>query len=134
MLDENRIKLMSRMASYEENEGKKTIPIASFFRGDYISYNVVKTAISATVAFIIVTAAYIYYHMEDFLGDVYKLDINIMGRNLLMAYIVFVAIYCVIALVVYSLRYDRAKKSLNEYYQALKRLSIIYEDEEQSIK
>ncbi len=125
---------MSRMASYEENEGRKTIPIASFFRGDYISYNVVKTAISATVAFIIVTAAYIYYHMEEFLGDIYKLDINVIGRDMLMIYIVFVAVYCLVALVVYSIRYDRAKKSLNEYYQALKRLSTIYEDEEQSIK
>ena len=36
MLNEDRIILMTRMASYEENEGKKNVSIGSYFRGDYI--------------------------------------------------------------------------------------------------
>lgn len=131
MLDESRIRLMTRMASYEENEGKKTIPIAQYFRGDYVSYNVVKTVISATVSFVVITIAYIYYHMETMLSDIYKFDMAAMGKSLLMIYLVVVGIYFLIALVVYSIRYDKAKRSLNNYYQALRKLSVEYEDEEQ---
>lgn len=131
MLDENRIRLMTRMASYEENEGKKTIPIAQYFRGDYVSYNVVKTVIGVTIAFVVVSAAYIYYHMEAMLSDIYKFDLVTVGKNLLMIYLIVIGIYFLIALVVYSIRYDNAKKSLNDYYQALRKIAIVYEDEEQ---
>lgn len=131
MLDEERIRLMTRMASYEENEGKKTIPIASYFRGDYISFNVVKAAISATIAFVLVAAAYIYYNMESFITDMYKLDFVSVGRQVLTAYLITVGLYCVAAYVLYSWRYDKAKKSLQGYYQALKKLSGEYEEDDE---
>lgn len=129
MLDESRIKLMARMASYEETEGKKTIPIASYFRGDYVSFNVVRTAISITVAFMVVTGVYIYYSLEDFIADIYRLDLMEVGRRLLTVYLVVVCLFSVFAYIFYSWKYDRAKKSLQGYYQALRRLSAGYDEE-----
>ena len=35
MLSQERIKLMTKMAAYEENEGKKYMSIGSYFRSDY---------------------------------------------------------------------------------------------------
>lgn len=130
MLDENRIKLMTRMASYEANEGKKQIPVASYFRGDYISFNVVKSAISATISFALIVAMYIYYNLESLISDVYKLDLVSVGRRLVYGYVAVVVVYSLLAYIVYTIRYDRAKKSLHSYYQALKRLSSMYDEEE----
>ena len=48
MLNEERIRLMTRMAAYEEHEGKKDIAISEYFRGDYISFQLLKSAIYAT--------------------------------------------------------------------------------------
>ena len=59
MLNEERIKLMTKMASYEANEGKKNVSIGSYFRGDYIGLQVVKSVLNATVAFLIVFAMFI---------------------------------------------------------------------------
>ena len=129
MLDEKRIRLMTRMASYEEGAGKKNIEIASYFRADYITFNVVKTAISATVAFIVILAVYIYYNMESFIADIYKIDLVGMGRRLLTFYIATLLVYCIIAFIVYTIRYNRAKKSVTGYSNALKKLSEMYEDE-----
>lgn len=134
MLDEKRIKLMTKMASYEAGKGKENIKIASYFKADYISYNVVKTAISATIAFVIGFAAYIYYHMESFLGEIYKFDIVSVGRRLLSVYIVAVVVYCILAFVIYTIKYDMAKKSVQGYSNALKKLSRMYDDEDFSEK
>ena len=51
MLNEERIKLMTKMASYEANEGKRNVSIGSYFRGDYISIQVIKSIFAATIAF-----------------------------------------------------------------------------------
>ena len=54
MLNEERIKLMTKMAAYEADEGKKNVTIGNYFRGDYIGLQVIKSIISATIAFVIV--------------------------------------------------------------------------------
>ena len=52
MLNEERIRLMTKMASYEANEGKKNVSIGSYFRGDYIGLQVIKSVISGTIGFL----------------------------------------------------------------------------------
>ena len=61
MLNEERVVLMTKMASYEANEGKKSLAIGSYFRSDYIGWQVLKSIISATIAFVVVFAMYILY-------------------------------------------------------------------------
>lgn len=129
MLNEERIRLMTRMASYEENEGKKNVSIGSYFRSDYISLQVLKSVISATIAFVLLCGAAILYDFEVFMQDIYKKDLLAAGKQILIYYIVFVAIYAVISYIVYSYRYNRARKSLRQYYNNLKQLSLLYEEE-----
>lgn len=130
MLNEERIKLMTRMASYEADEGKRMIPIGNYFRNDYISFQVVKTAISASIAFGLIFAMYIYYDFESFLADIYKIDVVVFAKTLLTIYLGVVAVYMLIAYILASYRYSRAKKSLRSYYAALRKLSAMYEEEE----
>ena len=130
MLDEERIRLMTQMASYENGEGRRSIPIASYFRGDYISFNVVKTAIYITIAYVIIVMTYIYYNAENMIGDIYKFDLVSIARNVLIGYIVVVAAYSIVAYVIYSIRYNRARQSMHDYYAALKKLSAMYEEEQ----
>ncbi len=130
MLNEERIKLMTRMASYEADEGKRMIPVGNYFRNDYISFQVVKTAISATIAFGLIFAMYIYYDFEAFLADIYKMDVVAFVKTLVMLYLVAVVAYMLIAYILASYRYNKAKKSLRNYYAALRKLSQMYEEED----
>ena len=40
MLNEERVILMTKLASYETNEGKKNVAIGNYFRSDYIGWQV----------------------------------------------------------------------------------------------
>lgn len=130
MLNEERIKLMTKMASYEANEGKRNVAIGSYFRGDYISLQVIKSIIHATIAFLIVFALFILYDLELIMSDVYKMD-NLLdvGKSILFAYLIFVGAYAVISYLVYAYRYAKARKGLKAYYNNLKKLAYLYEKE-----
>lgn len=127
MLNEERIKLMTKMAAYEEHEEKKNLAIGSYFRSDYISLQVIKSIISATLAFVIGFGVFIFYDFEVFMQDIYKVDLLELGKDLLTSYLIFMGIYAVIAYIVYTYRYNNAKKSLKKYFNNLKHLSKLYE-------
>lgn len=126
MLNKERIILMTKMASYEANEGKKNVAIGSYFRGDYIGWQVLKSIISATIAFVVVFGVYIYYDFETFMTDIYKMDLIEFARHILSMYLWTVGIYAVIAYAVYMIRYMKAMKSLKLYYMNLRKLSGMY--------
>lgn len=129
MLSQERIKLMTKMAAYEENEGKKYMSIGSYFRSDYMGMQVIRSVICGTLAFFLLAGLYVYYHFETMMQDIYKMDLLLLGRRVLFYYIVFIAAYSVITYVIYSFRYSRAKRSLKNYYYHLKQLAAIYDIE-----
>ncbi len=127
MLSEERIKLMTRMAAYEENEGKRYMAIGSYFRSDYMGKQIIHSVISATAAFLMLVGLYIFYHIETLMQDIYKIDLLALGRQVLQYSVIFVGVYVLITYVVYAVRYSRARKSLRKYYNHLKQLLALYD-------
>ena len=127
MLNQERIKLMTRMASYEEDQGKRNMSIGSYFRIDYIGMQIIKTVIYSTIAFAMVFAMYLYYNMEKYLQDIYKMDIMQFIEGIVWKYIIFLVCSVVVTYIVYAYRYNKAKKSLKKYYYSLKQLSAMYD-------
>ena len=39
LLNENKIKMMTKMAIYEKNEGKSMLKTDKYFKGDYIAFD-----------------------------------------------------------------------------------------------
>lgn len=126
MLNEERVILMTKLASYETNEGRKNVAIGNYFRSDYIGWQVLKSIISATIAFVVVFAMYIFYDFEVFMADIYKMDLLEFGKKTLQIYAVAVGSYAVISYIVYAYRYKRARKSLRLYYMNLRKLAGMY--------
>ncbi len=129
MLNEERIKLMTKMASYEANEGKRNMAIGNYFRGDYISMQVIKSILHGTIAFFIVFALFVFYDLEVLMADIYKMDLLDIGKTVMIYYIVFVVFYAVVSYAVYAYRYAKARKSLKIYYNNLKKLAYLYDKE-----
>lgn len=129
MLNEERVILMTQLAAYEKDEGKKSVKIGNYFRSDYIAIQVLKSVVSATVAFAIVFALFIFYDFETFMQDLYKMDLIAFARNVLIWYGVTVAGYGVATYAICSYRYARAKKSLKCYYHNLKKLNSLYNEQ-----
>ncbi len=127
MLNEERVILMTRMASYENGEGRGNMSIGNYFRSDYIGKEVLKAVICATISFGLCFALYLFYDFEGFMLNIYKMDLLQFVKNILILYAVVVVIYGVISYIIFSIRYKRAKKSLKKYYNNLRKLSGLYD-------
>ncbi len=129
MLNEERVRLMTKMACYEEQEGKKNMSVGSYFRSDYIGLQVIKSVINATIAYILLFGVYVLYDLEVFMEDLYKMDLLAFGRTVAIDYLIFVVVYGAISYGVYAYRYSKARRSLKIYYNSLKKLKFLYDRE-----
>ncbi len=127
MINEEKVILMTRMASYEEHEGKKDISIIHYFRGDYIGFQVLKSVIAATISFFALFAVYLFYNFEELMQNIYSMDLLAFGKNVIILYLCMVGAYAVVSYVMFASRYSKARKSLKHYYDNLKKLSGMYE-------
>jgi hypothetical protein len=126
MLNEERVILMTHMASYEAGEGKKNVKIGNYFRSDYVIGQVLKSVVCGTLAFAVLLTLYILYDFETFMQDLYKIDLVSFAKNVLTYYGIALATYAVLTYVVCTYRYAKAKKSLKDYYYNLKKLNSLY--------
>ncbi len=128
MLNEERIILMTQLAAYEVNEGKRNVKIDHYFRSDYIAVQVLKSIVSSSIAFALVFALYVFYDFENFMQDLYKMDLIAFARDVLIRYGVSVVAYGVVTYIVCTYRYSRVKRSLKCYYHNLKKLNSLYRE------
>ncbi len=129
MLNEERIILMTRMAAYENGEGKRNGAIGSYFRGDYIGLQVLKSIISATVSFILAGGVIFLYHFDEIMDSLYEIDLFGVAHKIIIAYIVVVAVYALISYFIFSFQYGRARKKQKLYAAHLRQLSEMYQKE-----
>ena len=129
MIHEERVILMTQLQAYEDRGGKKDIAVASYFRGDYLGSQMLKSVICMTVATAIFFAGYVFYNLESFMKDLYQIDWIEYASTLFTRYLVLVIGYAVITYLVYAYRYTKAKKNLKKYYGGLKALNAMYHEE-----
>ena len=126
MINEGRVRRMARMAAYEQEDGVRDEKINAYFRGDYITKQILITFICATIAFVILFAGYGIYNFENLIVQIYSMNLQEMLAVVLLAYAAFL-----ITVLVYTSRYKRARRHLNAYYQDLHRLSVSYRKEKE---
>ena len=133
MLNEERIRLMTKMASYEEGEGKEYMPIKQYYRKDYVGLGMIKTFITSSIAFGILFLCWVLYDMDNITYILSNRDLTELGMFVLVIYIIFIAVYQVIALGVYNWRYSRATASIKGYHSVMKKVEKLQEGEERSL-
>lgn len=122
MVDENKVKLMTRLAIYEKHEKDRSLVYSKYFQTDYVRYNVLKTLVAATVVYWAVLGYYAFMNFDSLLAKVSDVDYFDIMYKLLGAYVAFCAVYFIIATLVYNYRYSKSKDGLIQYNSDLRDL------------
>lgn len=130
MLNKDRIRLMTRLAVYEQGEGKEYIPMSRYRRKDYVAVQMIKTYICSTIAFGILSLLRILYEAETWLETLYQMDYQEYAIDILIQYLFFTVVYQAIAWVIYSRHYQKGQKNLKQYHSRLKKVEKLYERED----
>ena len=130
MVNEEKVKIMNRLAMYEHGEGRKYLPVSRFYRSDYNGLALIKNFFLVTIAYVLGLDGVEAYFSEYLMDNVNKIDLVAVGVYIVVGYLIILIVYSVLTYIQYSVKYSRAKKSVREYYQDLTRLEKIYGREE----
>lgn len=128
MVDEQKVRIMAKIAWYEQEECKKELKDSKYYKNDYIRLHVLKTVLSMTIGYILILGMVIIYNLDYLVMNAVKLDYRSIGYMVLGLYLLLLLVYAVGAAVGYSVRYDKNIKKLRKYYAELKRLRKYYAD------
>lgn len=129
MLNNSKIRLMTKLAVYENKEGKEDIRLSKYYKTDYVRFQVIKSVLSATLGYALILLLIFIYRSEYIIANAVVLDYKTIGSYILGFYIMVVVVYGLASMVGYSIKYDSSRKKLGRYFKLLKRLNKIYNEE-----
>ena len=119
MVDERKVRLMTRLARYEQREGREALRINKFYRSDYIGLALLRNFFMTTIGYGLLVLLVVGYYSDYLMDYIYKMDLQVFAVVLVAGYVVVLAAYSAVTYVVYSVRLARAKKSVRSYYLKL---------------
>ena len=122
MIDEEKVKLMTKISIYEKNEEFDGLSLSQFYKEDYVKYGCLKTLVATTFAYWLCVAVYAVINFEKILGDLNHVDYFKMIRVLMLGYVSVMALFYIYAFIVYNYKYSKKRRGLVKYNRMLKKL------------
>lgn len=131
MIHEEKVKLMTQAACFEERQKRKALIIMKYHRKDYISFHMILIWLSMTAAFVIGVFMWLFYQVENSSSMILTnfTSLVLIGIILIGIYLILTIIYGFAAYWYYSERYDSAKQLMKKYQGNLRQLNRFYETE-----
>lgn len=126
MLNQDKVRTMTRLAIYEQGKGKEELKINKYYKNDYIRLQVIKSFIASTLASLLIAVIIALYQSEYLILNATKLNFAEIGKAVLLIYIMVSIFYFIITTTNAALKYNKAKKSLRRYNYLLRKLKSIY--------
>ena len=130
MLNNRKVRLMTRLAIYEQTEGKEDVRISKYFRTDYVRLNVLKSIVAVTAGYLLILLLLILYHSEYLIREAVTLDYRGMVSKYAGIYIIILTVYGALGMIGYMIKYRASRKKLAKYFRMLRRLRSLYREEE----
>ncbi len=130
MLNEEKIRLMTKLALYEQKEGKKDLPLSKYYRTDYLALKMINSTIVMSLGYIILLVTIVVINAEKLLSDLVNMDLFKIGRNILIIYAVLFVVNMTATYFIAAYRFKKSRGNLNKYNGDLKDLYMIYKKEE----
>ena len=96
MLNEEKIRLMTKLAIYEQGEGKESIKSNKYYKKDYVGLKMINTAITITLAFMLCLVLWIIYKVDFFAKNIVSMNLFTRGKKILIIYVITFIIYMLI--------------------------------------
>ncbi|MGN0399489.1 MAG: hypothetical protein ACI4EO_05105 [Blautia sp.] len=134
MLNEEKIKKMRKLAAYESGAGKEDLSISNYYRSDYIGLALIKNFFFTTIAYGLLVLVYFGGQGEYLMNNIHKMNLVSVGAKLILLYVVMIIVYSIFTYIYCSVKFSRAQKGIEAYYQELSQLKKMYDKEEKRME
>ena len=129
MLDEKKVKLMTRLAFYEQTQGKEDFKVSAYYRKDYASLHTICSIIWVTVGYICAVGLIFLAGMDNFLSSMSFGMMFLMLGILVLVYLFLLILYGVIASHIFNKKHRESRQRVKKYNHDLTILLKLYERE-----
>lgn len=130
MLNEKRVKHMIKLASYEEKGGTEEMKISSYFRKDYVSFNVLVSLLWVTLGYVSLVALVCFSIMQNLVENMSFGNMILLITTIVAVYVLLLLVYGVGAVRFYKKKHQTAKHGVKKYIRDLEVLEKMYERED----
>lgn len=121
MPDREKIRAMTWLAVYEKQHENDVFRVYEHSKYDYIMSHAFVSFISFTLCYILVFGIYVVFNSDVFFYNINMDGISEMIRKVLVLYAILAALYMVVLVTAYSIRYRKAEKGAEAYTSRLKK-------------
>ncbi|MFP4697210.1 MAG: hypothetical protein ACLFMO_00740 [Eubacteriales bacterium] len=122
MINEQKVKMMTKLAIYEKNIGKEDLNVNEYYKHDYILLNNIRTRIAVTIASTIIFGGHALAQLLSYVED--KEDVNFLALGIAYSiiYIFLMIFYSFISTRIYAVKYKHAQARLAGYKKYLEKI------------
>ncbi len=129
MLDERKVKLMTKLALYEQTQGKKDFKVSEYYRKDYAGMHVIFSILWVTVGYMLLVVMAVFAGLETLMESLSLALLVTLGAGIVIGYLIVVIVYAVVTGCLYNARHKEARQRVKKYNHNLTILLKMYEKE-----
>ena len=129
MVNAERAKLMTKAEIFRVKEERKALKLNRFYRGDYISYEMIRSALCFIFGYVLFVLMWVLYYAEPLMTTKQIEELAQMAVRAGVALLCLLACFLVASYFVFRKKYRKARAKVKDYQALLKRINYLYEQE-----
>lgn len=131
MVDLEKVRIMTKLAAFEQKEEDDAIKIARYYQADYVRHELLKTLACITISYVCICVLGVLYQLEYLIGNATKLNYSQLFAELFGSYCIILVLYGIGVSLAYVYQYHRARKKIKGYDKNLHTLRQLYRKEKE---
>ncbi len=130
MIDQERVREMTKLAAYEQREGKKYRQVVRYYRSDFAARHLLMAFFCGTAVFGMGLLMWGVCHTDELMQQLNDMDLIALGTTILVRYLFFLIVYLIAVEIYANVFYAAGRKSMKRQYRRLKHLGRLYDEQE----
>lgn len=128
MVNEEKTRIMIKIAKYESELGTKVINEGGYYKTDYVRLHTLSVVLNVSVAYIFVLALVALYNMDYIFLNFVTINYAKLFIEIFMPYISIIIICVLVSNIYFTSKYKNSREEIKKYCTELKRLEQYYTD------
>ena len=127
-MDRKKVKIMTRMALYEQSGGQKDIQISEYYKKDYASLHMWIAMIWLTIGYILLVGALFFAFSDELFSHTQLAYYVRLGACVGIVYIILLLVYAIASRSFFNDKHSRARNRVKGYMRDVVRLERMYDN------
>lgn len=128
VVNEEKTRIMTKIARYEMNLGEKVINEGGYYKSDYVRSHTLSVICNFSIAYCFILVLIALYNIDYIFLNFVTINYLNLFFKIFTPYIFVIIVCAVVSNIYYTDKYHRDRELIKEYYTELKRLEKYYAD------